>query len=348
MRKYGFSESAMKCISSYLSGRKQYVQIKADNTTYNSNTLEIEGGVPQGSVIGSTFFLIFVNDAPLYIRLMAMKEVISKFLILLFADDLLIIVTAKTLERLEIDAYILLNIIFQWARINFQEVNTDKTKLMLISTKNLTGNFRLFMNEMEIERVITLKYLGVLLDEKNKFDHHVNAICAKMHSAIFVLKMLSKFCDKNLLFLVYNSLIVQRFDYCITAWSETKKKNIDRVFKIQKKALRIVLRLSQNEHCKEHFIRNDLLTLPSIVIFRVVMTYVKKRNMSRDSNHSLNTRNAAISKLTKDSYGMRRGHRLFLNLPVDLKKSVEERSFKQKLREFLVKCAFYDENELTG
>lgn len=350
LRKYGFSGPAMSCLSSYLNGREQYVQIKSGDTVYKSKIIDVLGGVPQGSVIGSTLFLIFINDAPQYIKLMAMKVVLSKFLTLLFADDLLIVITSKSIEQLEIDAYILLSIIYQWAGMNFQEANVDKTKLILISTKNLTRNFRLLMNDTEIERVVTLKYLGMLLDERMNFNCHVVELCKKLHSALFILRILSKYCDTRLLLLVYHALIIQRIDYCITSWSVTKTKNLDRVFLIKKKALRIILKLNYTESCKDHFVHHQLLTVPSIVIYRLVVNFLKKgtKPATHISNIKFNTRNANTSIIIKDSHCIKRGHSFFLQLPVNLRNEAKNGSnrFKRLLKEYLINRALYSLNEL--
>ena len=73
---------------SYLSNRKQYVSINGES----SESLGINCGVPQGSVLGPLLFLLYINDLPN----------ISKLLnFYLFADDTNIYYESSSLQELE-------------------------------------------------------------------------------------------------------------------------------------------------------------------------------------------------------------------------------------------------------
>ena len=56
--KYGISGSTLRLLCSYLLNRKQYTQIN----NIKSNILPIITGVPQGSILGSLLFIIYIND----------------------------------------------------------------------------------------------------------------------------------------------------------------------------------------------------------------------------------------------------------------------------------------------
>ena len=85
---YGIRGSALSWFESYLNNRKQYVYLNDES----SDLKKISCGVPQGSVLGSLLFLLYINDLPN----------ISKILdFYLFADDTNIYFEDVSLIRLE-------------------------------------------------------------------------------------------------------------------------------------------------------------------------------------------------------------------------------------------------------
>ena len=74
LERYGFRGKTLDLIKSYFSDRSQYIFLNSKT----SNSIDVNYGVPQGSILGPNFFLIYINDMP---QCCSYSEVV------LYADD---------------------------------------------------------------------------------------------------------------------------------------------------------------------------------------------------------------------------------------------------------------------
>ena len=96
-----------------------------------------------------------------------------------------------------------------------------KTKCMLIhsSRKKVDGNLELSVEGQPIELVRVFKFLGVLLNDALTWSDHIAHICAKASRSLNLLRRLSWFLPKCLLFLYFKSYVLLTLDYCDVVWS---------------------------------------------------------------------------------------------------------------------------------
>ena len=121
---YKCSETVIALMKSYLANRTQVVSFNGKL----SNAAEINSGVPQGSLLGRLLFFVFINDLPL----MLSDNIYS---IDLYADDITIYDMQVDLETLQRNLQQSLLSLQIWCKRKGMQLNTDKTKLMLVTTR---------------------------------------------------------------------------------------------------------------------------------------------------------------------------------------------------------------------
>ena len=129
----------LKCSDKFVSLMKSYLSSRSQVVSVNSKTSEngfVKCGVPQGSILGPLLFLIFINDLPLYLS----NRVYSTDL---YADDTTIYDIQSDLHELKSNLQNSLLELHTWCQQNGMVLNTEKTKIMLITTLQK----RLYVNE---------------------------------------------------------------------------------------------------------------------------------------------------------------------------------------------------------
>lgn len=89
------------------------------------------------------------------------------------------------------------------------------------------------------------KLLGVYIDNTLSWDAHINFISKKILGKLVVLRRVSNFMPPNALILkVFNSIVFLHFTYFCTVWCNVNNQlYLDKLFKLQKKAARILLNI---------------------------------------------------------------------------------------------------------
>ena len=129
-------------------------------------------GVPEGSILGSLLFLIYIND-------IANSSNILKFI--LFADDTTIFHYNKNIHEVFRVIKTELPKVQEWLNANKLSLNTIKTKYMLFHKQNMADDLslrlpKIHVNNAEIEEVTSFKFLGVYFDETILSHKHTSTM----------------------------------------------------------------------------------------------------------------------------------------------------------------------------
>jgi hypothetical protein len=251
LESYGVRGLALSWFMSYLSNRTQFTLINNNKSTVRS----IECGVPQGSILGPLLFLIYINDINNAIKLGDP---------ILFADDTNIIYSNKDLSELINNTNKELLNVSKWFTANKLSVNVKKTKFMLFrpNARCNSGYIQnILINNQALERVTSIKFLGVILEESLNWQAHINFKANKISKAIGVMSRLKHQLPEHTLYILYNSLILPHLHYAITAWGGSPLNHQKRLITLQKKALRILSKSSYHCHTDPIFSSCKLLKL---------------------------------------------------------------------------------------
>ena len=165
---YGIRGHVLKWLESYLTNRKQFVSINGTE----SSTQIMEYGVPQGSILGPLLFIIYINDIP---------EIAQFAKFILYADDANIILTADTIEQINDQLGILSENLMRWVNSNGLVLNLKKTKYMIFTQKRNTVLPQPFnIAGTTIEQKRESRFLGVLMDDKLNWSHHIKSVQSQM------------------------------------------------------------------------------------------------------------------------------------------------------------------------
>ena len=233
LKYYKISEETISWFSSYLLGRKQKVFVN----NVLSESENIICGVPQGSILGPLLFLIFINDLPLEI---------NNVLTDLYADDTTLYYIDKSQACIEQQLQTALHKLSEWCKENGMLINTTKTKVMLITTPqrrvNLNNyNFHLTYTNEALSVVTCEKILGVFIDNNLTWTNHTDAVAKKIVSNLWLLSRIKTYLTTHQRIQFYKSYVQPHIDYCNTIWGGTSQRNLDRIYRLQKRACKIIL-----------------------------------------------------------------------------------------------------------
>ena len=225
-------------VTSYLNNRQQAVIVNGKLSEFLVNGF----GVPQGSVLGPLLFLLFVNDV-------VNTQICPDSLINLFADDLIVCASGKTVAEIRLKIEGSISSLSDWYARNRLKIHPKKTKFMILGSK---GQLSVIKHGMPfkpyivhgnniVESCDAAKYLGLTLEPDLSWNSHVNQLARKLNFQYVILKSLSSYCSLSMLRKYYNSYIQPRIDYGISIWACTSDRNLSIIQRIQNRMARLLM-----------------------------------------------------------------------------------------------------------
>ena len=269
---YGIRGNIFNWVRDFLSNRSQYVTINDQSSTSS----EVTSGVPQGSVLGPTLFIYFINDLP---------TLVSVFLNI-FADDTKIYYPIRSL----LDRDVLqqtIDCLVEWSKIWQLEFNGGKCKVLHVGKHN--PNYTYFISEdgvrKELESILSEKDLGIHVDPLLSFEGHINSVVKKARSiSALIIKTIS-FKSKDIMVPLFKALVRPILEYGNVVWKPYKRKHINQIEAVQRQFTKCVVGMRDKgyeERLKE-------LRLPSLEYRRLRGDMIETYKITHDYYDSLTT-----------------------------------------------------------
>ena len=136
-------------------------------------------------------------------------------------------------------------------------VNVSKTKFMIFHKRRVAPQLELLLNNIKIEPVSNFTFLGIILDTSLSWKYHTKMIAIKISKTVGILHKLKYIFPKEILLIIYKSLIMPHLNYGLLLWGV----NLKDIFLQKKKAIRLVTHNTYNSHTEPIFKENGLLNL---------------------------------------------------------------------------------------
>ena len=226
---YGIRGVSNDWFKSYLSNRHQYVSING----YESGLAAINSDVPQGSVLGSLLFLLYIND---------LNQAMKSCKVHHFGDDANLLCLSNSIKKLNKQVNADLTHLFNWLNANKISLYIKKTEMVIFKSKQkkLEGDLKIKSCGKRLYLTESVKYLDVKIDTNLTWQHHVNDLSIKLNTANALLFKIRKYVSPKILRSIHFAIFDSHSSYCCLVWAQNFS-SIKRILILQKRLLELLI-----------------------------------------------------------------------------------------------------------
>ena len=230
LKSYGISGQIFGLISSFFSNRR----FRVVQNGKSSQEYQVNAAVPQGSILGPTIFLLYINDLP--------DDVICN--IAIYADDTTLYSKCdqacdlwqqlELVSELESD----LRDTVDWGRKWLVDFNAGKTQLVSFDWSKNTGAIDVKMDGSALEEKSSFKMLGLTFSSKLDWGSYIISIAKTASKKIGALIRSVKFFSPEFALYLHKSNIRPCMEYCCHVWAGAPSSYLELLDKLQKRICR--------------------------------------------------------------------------------------------------------------
>lgn len=237
LEQYGMRGPLLKWLKNYHKNRHTVVRLG----TCHSEKIPTKMGTAQGSILGPTEYIIYVND---------MCEIIPEDSVYQFADDTCLVTHHKNIIEAETAMQCLFDNLCKWAHDAGLVINASKTKIIHIHSPYMKvrqtpkiiahdhqclhrGNTTSMCACPALEAVDQHTYLGLTIDKHFNWAPHIESVCNKLRSVSTKLAILKYKLPFSTLRMLYLALADSVISYGLTSYGRAYKTYLDKIYRLQ-------------------------------------------------------------------------------------------------------------------
>ena len=282
-------------VLSFLKNRKMRILVN-DSL---SSLFPLDNGIPQGSPLSVTLFLVATNKLNIIIK----NHKYFKHTI--YADDLCLFIKFTNTDTFLAKLLNLYNEINEWCQYSGTKFSIQKSKHLHICKKLNCEPININLNSLQIENVENLRILGLYFNNRYLWNEHVKLLCTNLKNRLNIVKCLSNHkleCNVNSLLNIVRSIILSKIDYGLQIYSATSQNNLNKIKSIYHNALRLALGAYRStpinnimaesgfQHLSERIEQITARTLINVLfsdrceLSKLAKNKIKRKNMPRKSS----------------------------------------------------------------
>ena len=291
---YGIKNNVIRLIKSYLSDRKQYVQ-------YSDGKSDVRGvlhEVPQGSILGPLFYIVYAND---------FSRASELLFTIMFADDTSVFIEGQSYGNVCQLLNEELEKCDNWIKANKLTLNLEKkTHFMIFHRSRIKcEGVQMALRNENIKETNSIIFLGIIVDNKLKWHEHIIYIKNIVSRAIGIIYKARKYANKQTVKQMYYTFVFPYLIYCCEIWGNTSHTYLDLLIKCQKKIIRIMTFSQYDAHSKPLFMKLHILDLQKLITHRIaLMMYKHSVQLLPVPVSNLFTKNSSIHRYNTRSCNM--------------------------------------------
>lgn len=255
---FNFSPTTTTFFASYFKNRKQSLHTQHAQ----SETQTITHGIPQGSTLSTTFFLLYINN---------IIHTVPNSKVFTYADDTTLIVAADTESELNALAQSELKHLIRYFHHNNLVPNPTKTQYTVFYPRPPNKPFHLKIGSREIAETKQAPLLGITVQENLKHETTITNIIRKLQPTIQKFRYANKLLPTNTMTEQYYSLAYPHLIGAIAIWGtdDPNATRLQPLIRTQKKLIRLIKNLPPRTHTKPLMAELKILSVPSLYTLRV-------------------------------------------------------------------------------